>query len=65
MTTQRISLLDDASLIAKARKLCGPVGLHSVPTRNELTFAQVRRELEARGYHVNFFGQGYQTLSIN
>jgi hypothetical protein len=65
MTTKRISLQDDASLIAAARKLAGPYGLSHVPEPTKQAFGQVRRELEARGYEVAFFGREYQALSIN
>ena len=57
--------MDDASLIAQARKLTGPAGPNNLPTRNKLAFGQVRRELETRGYQVAFFGREYQVLSIN
>ena len=65
MTTKRVSLMDDASLIAQARKLVGPVGPRLLPGQNAQAFGQVRRELETRGYTVAFFGREHQTLAIN
>jgi hypothetical protein len=64
MTTHNISLMDDASLIAKAKKLTGPFGLNKLPGKNREVFGQVREELQARGYTVGFYGREYQTLSI-
>jgi hypothetical protein len=64
MTTKRFSLMDDASLIAQARKLAGPCGPRNLPGRNAQAFGQVRRVLESRGYTVTFAGREYQSLNI-
>jgi len=61
MTTRRIMLMDDATLISTAQKLYGQ---GHMPGGNTATFRQAVEEIKARGYQVNFLGRGYGHMSV-